>query len=448
MSKYTEVFTNDVIRSKRLDAEYWQEKYIRNEVVLSSFRCEPLGRLVSTLKKGVFYILASEYTQEGIPFYRSANVGEIFPNEKNMVYISEEKNKSEIKTSLEAGDIMLSKTGKNAASVVFSERCNVSQDVVAIKVRRDKINPYYLAVYLNTRIGSDELVRRFQGQVQMHLSLPETRKCIIPLASESIQDAVEVKVKDAFNLNKYSNDLYAKALNLLEKELGLDQIEDDYCVFSESSFMDVITSHRLDAQHYQNKYVSLIERLALFPYKKVKEIRVLNRRGLQPKYIKNGGLSVINSQHITKDHLDYGAFEETSLYEYNKSKVAHVRKGDVLIYTTGAYIGQANLYDSNLPAMASNHVNILRVNGVDSGYLTIVLQSIIGKYQTQKHARGSAQAELYPTDIDKFIIPIIGDSEQLEIGDLLRQSLIAKKESEQLLDQAKKMVEELIEGAI
>jgi hypothetical protein len=66
---------------------------------------------------------------------------------------------------------------------------------------------------------------------------------------------------------------------------------------------------------------------------------------------------------------------------------------------------------------------------------------------TQKHARGSAQAELYPNDIDKFIVPLLESSKQTAIGNLVRKSLEKQKESKRLLAQAKTRVEELIEKA-
>jgi type I restriction enzyme M protein len=97
-------------------------------------------------------------------------------------------------------------------------------------------------------------------------------------------------------------------------------------------------------------------------------------------------------------------------------------------------------------SFASNHVNILKIKGdIDAAYLAVVMQSIIGQFQTEKHARGSAQAELYPSDIDKFIVPIIPASIQKEIGDLARESLNLKKESYILLEKAKTQVEQLIE---
>ena len=73
--------------------------------------------------------------------------------------------------------------------------------------------------------------------------------------------------------------------------------------------------------------------------------------------------------------------------------------------------------------MASNHVNILRLRpGIDSAYMALVFQSVVGQFQTQKHARGSAQAELYPADIDRFVVPLLNDDKQKVIGDFVAKA--------------------------
>jgi len=120
-----------------------------------------------------------------------------------------------------------------------------------------------------------------------------------------------------------------------------------------------------------------------------------------------------------------------------------------LIYTTGAYIGRTNVYLDDTPAFASNHVNILRLSpDIDHAYMAMVFQSVIGRFQTQKYVRGSAQAELYPADIDKFVVPILPSEKQQEIGNLVRESLAQQRKSARLLGQAKARVEQLIEEAL
>ena len=65
------------------------------------------------------------------------------------------------------------------------------------------------------------------------------------------------------------------------------------------------------------------------------------------------------------------------------------------------------------------------------------------------HQRGtSGQIELYPFDIRKFMVWNAPAAFQREIRDLHDKAAAAAQESEQLLDQAKTRVEQLIEAAV
>ena len=200
---------------------------------------------------------------------------------------------------------------------------------------------------------------------------------------------------------------------------------------------------------HQPRFTQLVSHISKFPTRRVREIRRVNRRGIQPTYVEGGTHAVVNSQHLGPKHINYDGLERTTEKLFHATPEAHIRKDDLLIYTTGAYIGRTNVYLDDTPAFASNHVNILRLSpDIDHAYMAMVFQSIIGQFQTQKHARGSAQAELYPSDIDKFIVPLLPIEKQQEIGNLVRESLTQQRETARLLEQAKVRVEKLIEEAV
>jgi restriction endonuclease S subunit len=193
----------------------------------------------------------------------------------------------------------------------------------------------------------------------------------------------------------------------------------------------------------------LLDHLAAFPTARIRDIKTYNRRGVQPIYVPDGDVRVVNSKHLGPQHIDYDNLERTSSHRYSLAKVAHIQSEDILVYSTGAYVGRTNVYLDDAPAMASNHVNILRVNdGIDRAYLALVFQGAVGQFQTLKHVRGSAQVELYPDDIDRFVVPLIDDKKQKEIGDLVRSSLAKQRESRSLLEQARTRVEAIIGEAI
>lgn len=449
MAVWSEISTSTLVGALRLDAEFWQPKYLDKEKQIRSGDHTHLGALVTTFKKGIFYILAREYADQGVPFYRSSNVGAILPNEDNITFITEKKHSEEYKTALTTGDLMIVKTGKSGASVVFDESCNVSQDVIAAKTIRHRINPYYLAVFLNTQYGKSEMDRWFQGQVQPHLSLEDARKIWVSLIPEDAQAEVERLVITSENARNHANSAWSQAQQLLESELGLDKLHFDKSVGYTARFSELELSHRTDAQHYEPRFTKLLKHLAKFSTKRIRDIRRYNRRGIQPAYAENGTHVVVNSQHLGAKHINYDGLQKTTERAFSASPEAHIQPNDLLIYTTGAYIGRTNVYLDEAPAFASNHVNILRLSpGIDHAYMATVFQSIVGQFQTQKHARGSTQAELYPVDIDKFVVPFLSPDKQEEIGNLVRESLAKQRESTQLLSRAKSRIEQLIEDAV
>jgi len=327
-------------------------------------------------------------------------------------------------------------------------RCVTNQNVAVITTN-SKCDPYFLTAYFQNRFGRDQLWRHSRRTEQVNLNCREVERVLVPTPDISLQNEIGDLVRASFAATDDSESLYSQAQQLLESELGLDKLRFDKPVGYTARFSDLELSHRSDAQHYQPRFTQLLEHISQYPTKRIREIRRYNRRGIQPVYIDDGTYAVVNSQHLGPKHINYDGLQKTTEHIFNASPEAHIQPYDLLIYTTGAYIGRTNVYLDEAPAFASNHVNILRLSSdIDHAYMAMVFQSIIGQFQTQKHARGSAQAELYPADIDKFMVPLLPPDKQQEIGNLFRESLTKQRESAQLLDQAKSRVEQLIEEAV
>ncbi len=288
MAVWSQIFTSNLVGAVRLDAEFWQPYYLEKERMIRQTEHTHLGSVVSVFKKGIFYILAREYTEKGVPFYRSSNIGNILPKEENITFITERKNSEEYKTALTKGDLMIAKTGKSGASIVLKDRCNVSQDVIAVKVYHDKLNPYYLAVYLNTKFGFSEMNRWFQGQVQPHLSLEDSRKIWIPIIPAIEQKKIEAIVLNSARAEVSGKQSWTDAQNLLESEIGLDTLKFKKPLGYATRFSDLEQSRRLDAQHFQPRFDQMKDHLKKFNSKPVRDIRLYNRRGVQPVYVENG----------------------------------------------------------------------------------------------------------------------------------------------------------------
>lgn len=439
------------IRSKnfdfRIDSEYFKKEYILIENLIKKNNCKDLSELSFKISDGTHF--TPNYIENGVKFLSALNVSDnYFDLEAGFKYISQEEHKSLYsRCNPESGDVLLRKVG-----VGLRKACVVPQNIEEFSIfvsvaliKCKEINPYYLSTYINTSLGQEQLFRFNKGISQPDLHLEDISRLKVPIFPDTFQSKIESIVKSAHAKLEESKSLYSQAEDLLLGELGLKDWQPKNTLHTTKKFSDFAQSGRLDAEYYQPKYDDLFERLQKVDCKTIKEIQIINYRGFQPEYVENGKIDVINSKHILEDGLDYENFEKTDEVSFNNAVRAQVKYGDILTYTTGANIGRTQVYLSEKKAMASNHVNMLRVKDVNPIYLALVLNSKIGRMQTEKSSTGSAQVELYPDDLASFIIPILPEQIQTKIASLIQQSFECKAQSKQLLEDAKRMVEAEIE---
>ena len=439
------------IRSKnfdfRIDSEYFKKEYILIENLIKKNNCKDLSELSLKISDGTHF--TPNYIENGVKFLSALNVSDnYFDLEAGFKYISQEEHKSLYsRCNPESGDVLLRKVG-----VGLRKACVVPQNIEEFSIfvsvaliKCKEINPYYLSTYINTSLGQEQLFRFNKGISQPDLHLEDISRLKVPIFPDTFQSKIESMVKSAHAKLEESKSLYSQAEDLLLGELGLKDWQPKNTLHTTKKFSDFAQSGRLDAEYYQPKYDDLFERLQKVDCKTIKEIQIINYRGFQPEYVENGKIDVINSKHILEDGLDYENFEKTDEVSFNNAVRAQVKYGDILTYTTGANIGRTQVYLSEKKAMASNHVNMLRVKDVNPIYLALVLNSKIGRMQTEKSSTGSAQVELYPDDLASFIIPILPEAIQTKIASLIQQSFECKAQSKQLLEDAKRMVESEIE---
>lgn len=435
----------------RIEAEHYQKQYNEMKAVLLRHKCTELSKLVAkpiqtghtpSMKDNSFY-------GGNIKFIKTDNLRNNEIKYPFSHYLSAKGNNEIKRTELQEDDIITTIIG--ATYDVIARSCiirkeilpaNINQNIARIQPDKKKVNPEYLNIYLNTKYGKMFLEYLSRQMEQVNLNCEEVGNVMIPLFSCVFQKEIARLVRVAHDSLYESKDTYAYAERILLQELGLNNWQPSNSQTNEKSLKEsFLSSGRLDAEHYQMKYDELEARIRKVPYKTTAEIQLFNARGVQPDYVEEGCVSVVNSKHILEDGLDYDNFERTTESFLLSQKRAQIGYGDILIYTTGANIGRTQAYLKHNHALASNHVNILRVKGVNPIYLALVLNSPIGRLQTEKLCTGSAQAEIYPNDIERFIVPILDETKQETIAAKVQDCFALKMESKRLLNVAKEAVE-------
>lgn len=441
---------HDLERTLRFDSEFYSKKNILLEKRLKALNANKLTDY-AIISDGNHMSISDFFTERGVPYYRGGDIYNMFIEQcLDPLYIPRSvfNMKAMQRSHLKKGDILMSIVGAiiGNLSLVSTDNDATCSCKLAIIRPFANLSPEYMMAFLMSEIGQSQIQRYRRGSGQTGFILEDFDQLLIP----ELIDKIDAFVRDSFNRAKQSYILsvekYNSAITLLYEQMNLQNLQINTSNIKIQNYKDsFLNSGRLDAEYYQSKYDVLFERLSKVDCKMIKEIKIVNYRGFQPKYVDNGTIDVINSKHILEDCLDYDNFEKTDEISYNEVERSHVKYGDILTYTTGANIGRTQVYLSDKKAMTSNHVNMLRVKDVNPIYLALVLNSMIGRMQTERACTGSAQVELYPEDIENFIVPILSTSIQEEIANLVQESFEYKKQSKWLLQETKQMVEAEIE---
>ena len=133
--RYSEVKKNSDFR---IDAEYFYPEFIRVMDLINSRKNTPFIHYCSFIKKGCFDMSPESYLDHinAIPFIRSGDMKNIFFND-DVVKITPESHKKELKTELGRGDLILSKVGNIGDMGINLKwtKINCSQNAIAIKIK-------------------------------------------------------------------------------------------------------------------------------------------------------------------------------------------------------------------------------------------------------------------------------------------------------------------------
>ena len=445
----SEISNTSLERTLRLDAEFYSKFNLGQQKLFNKIDAQSLANF-AIISDGNHMSISDNFVDEGVPYYRGGDIYNVFI-ETTTSPLRIPKPIFDMPTMqrshLQKGDVLMSIVGAiigNVSLVTTNNLATCSCKLAIIRPNKDMLLPEYVGIYLMSKYGQQQIRKFRRGSGQTGLILEDFDQLLIPNIEQSIQKDISEIVNRSYESLIKGRQLYDSAENFLVECLGIKDFKQSSEAVSVKRFSDFASSGRLDAEYYHIKYDNLEEKIKSVSYKTVADLQTFNARGVQPDYIPDGNISVVNSKHILENGLDYDNFEKTSSEFLKQNERAVIRKNDILVYTTGANVGRTQPYLLSDIAIASNHVNILRLDGVNPIYAALVLNSKVGRLQTEKACTGSAQAELYPSDLEKFLIPILPKNKQEAIAEKVKQSFAFRTESKELLEMAKKKVEDVI----
>ncbi|MBI1919956.1 MAG: hypothetical protein HYS23_02635 [Geobacter sp.] len=434
-----------------MDTEFYSRDNIQALKNLEAKGAVPITKFVS-VSDGNHMTISDGYCDEGgLPYYRGTDIYNFFIEQASSPLRIEQRAfdiPNMRRSHLKKGDVLMSIVGAiiGNLSLVTTDAKATCSCKLAIMRPKD-IEPSFLAIYLKSHYGQNQIQKYKRGAAQTGLILEDFDQILIPDFSSAFRLKITEIVTKTYDVLEQSQSTYSQAETLLLDALNLTTYAPTTQNTNIKSFKESFaTSGRFDAEYYQPKFDEIEELIKSNGdyFKRIEEIQTYNSRGMSAIYDEAGTVDMITQKHILETGLDYENFDKTDIKHFSTDEASFVAENDILIYGTGANIGRTQPYLSVKKAVACQDIIILRVID-DPVYVAFVINSFIGRFQTDKMRTGSAQPHLYPKDVAQFIIPFVDKDTQLKIRGKIISSLALKKQSTALLEIAKRAVEIAIE---
>ena len=452
MAVYSIIKKSELEGAIRLDAEYYQPEYLLIKNKLKN--CPILKTISKNIICGPFgsAILNSDYKKEGAPLLRVNNLNNDFINTENLIFIDNKLGENLKRYKVYPNDIEVSQRGTIAMFSLVTddyEQYNISANLISI-LNSNKINFLYLISFLNCKYGNLQLKRKVSGQIQEKITTDDIKEIFIYTPNKNKQENIANIVSNSKKQFDLSKKFYQETEDLLLKELGLENFEkgaeEQLCNIVK--FSDVARLRRMDAEYFNSDFERIKTKLENQKTEKLGNL-MLVLKGFEPgsEAYKEEGKLFIRVSSLSKEGItdkDQKYLDE-KIYEELKNDF-QPKVGEILL-TKDATPGIAYVLKEDMEGIISGGVLRLKVKeNIDPEYVAFCINSIVGKSQAERDAGGSVIAHWKPEQVKNLIIPIFSKEKQEKIADLVKKSHEYRKKAKELLEEAKRKVEDLIEN--
>lgn len=441
-----------VLRS-RIDSGFYAPEHLERERRLRQLGVlrPAIGETASLVTDGTHK--TPNYVENGVPFLSATNIYESALRFADHRFVS----RAEF-LQLRAwncaplpNDVVVAKSGSigNAAVVPSNAPEFAVFESVAI-VRCDRFDPYYLATFLNSRIGQQEIKRQTKGAVIRHLHLEDLREVEVPEFSKEAQRYIGDKVRQAERLRERArrlDTLTFAAFDPLTQSLPSPQR-----AFRVPS--SEVEAYRLNPNHFDP-----VVRAAIHAAKAVARLHPLSDLVVDGDIA--GGATPLGAQYVA-DGIFFARVQNVKPLRLDRSDAAFItaeqdreivrsrcRTDDVVLSITG-YPGTASVVlDEDLPLNINQHsVRFAVRSEFGAGYVAAAINSRFGQLQVGRLAVGGTRDALDYTSVRSLLIPEFSSETREAINAQVRAANLCVRAAQRVVALAKLLVEHLIGGGL
>ena len=441
----------------RIDSEHYQPEYLDQ---VDHIRSGPykLMHEIAHISDGNHVSISEKFCDQGVRYLRGQDLSDFFISDSNPIFIPIKEYNSLRRSHMFEGDVLVGIVGTiGSVGLVADKFSKLTGNCKLAIVRPDEIEPEYLAAFLSSRIGQNEIRRRIRGTVQMGLILPDLKDIPVPILKIDKRIKIARMVQDSYAEQKKSLSMHVEAENLFMSELGFDELDLKPSLFYTRPFSETHQAGRLDAEFYQPKYLKVLEALektkpeSLVP---LGEFFKYLTNGHTPRYhdLSIGGVPFLTAEHVFDFRINYES-EKRILREHHEGELkrTRLREGDFLITIKGRIGNAAIAEDFSGPININQDVALFRLkDDIPPYFLLAYINSVAGKAFTEQYCTGQINPFLGLGNLSLLPIPVYKPKRMEKIAEktkaILFSARAAKEESKRLLEKAKMIVEEAVLG--
>lgn len=438
-------------RTVRIDAEYFQKNFVRSAALIERWDRQHVAS-IARVSDGNHFSISESFVEEGVPYYRGQDItGRFFAETASPIHITRSAfdQKHMARSHLKQGDVLLSIIGTiGELSLLASEEPATCSCKLAI-LRPHGVTPEYLAVFLRSEHGQNQIARLTRGAVQKGFILEDMDQLWVPKASADF----EREITRVVQISRATRDLTTQKQMYAERQLlhalGLADWRPPEPLTYTARASDAFAARRLDAQYFMPAKEQVRQSLAAIPGKVLAE-RVESRceQWLPERAPPN---MLVRNYDVTDALVPLLDAEKgpTAAADIGSMKKV-LRDGDVAVSRLRAYLKEIAVVRTgdDMPSVGSSEFIVLRPKGeaISPETLMVFLRSTPVQTILKWCQDGSQHPRFSEGDLFSIPVPDALESVSEQVTAIVQSGFAARHKAHQLLDAAKRAVEIAIEN--
>lgn len=427
----------------RLDAEYFQPENLLAEQVLNKCEIASLDSFSEKITQGP----NPEFQSEGKICLNGRNIKNYRLEEDNSNYVSEDEFKRYNNFRIKHGDILITLKGLGSIGKIGYVQRDIdaifSRDIGLIRIH-DKSKSAFVFAFLLSKYGCHQIEKSVTGSSgQLTLGTTSIKNFKIPMIK---YDSISTLIQKNEKLFEESNLKYHNAEKIFLEELGLENFESEKNLFSIVKLSDCQKTNRIDADYFQPKFGELIKKLRENKSKLFSEVIENVPAKFNPLSQPEKEFNYVELSNIDSSSGTINGSSSVLGREAASRAKRILAENDVIVSSVEGSLEKVALVgEDQSNFLASTGFFQLRSKKILPEVLLIMAKSIVFQYQLKQRCAGTILTAVPQNSIKNILVPILPKETQEKIADLVRKSHTARKKSKELLDEAKRKVEKMIE---